>query len=136
MPRGSAALIGDFCQPYYATIIQEENRTRRYCWICGYTNFPRWKLEICDYCGNVCANCKEWHDKAAPSLHQRKKYKLQVISDHDALNNQGDRASVELPATVPPRSPSPKRKRMKQMTLMGVYKSQAKSAKLATKPKT
>lgn len=133
---------GDFSHPYYSTISKEENHTRRYCFICGWSNIPRYKLEICDHCGNVCSKCKEFHGKAAAWLHKREKYKLKVISDKEALSNVADKLKqpaaprgrvVDLEAE---RDESPKRPKFKQTTLMGFQRAKAKSAKPAIKPKT
>ncbi len=132
----------DFSNPYYSTISKEENHTRRHCWICGWSNIPRYKLEICDLCGNVCSKCKEFHDKAGDFLHKREKYTLKVISDKEALSNVGDKLKEHRGRPAQPidveqeRDESPKRPKFKQTTLMGFQRAKAKSAKPAITPRT
>lgn len=139
---GKTSGNGDFSNPYYSTISKEENHTRRYCSICGWSNIARHKLEVCDLCGNVCTKCKEWHDKAAGWLHQREKYTLKVISDQEALNNVGDKLKDQEPQrgrvieVEAERDESPKRPKFKQTTLMGFQRAKAKSVKPAIKPRT
>lgn len=132
----------DFSNPYYSTISKEENHTRRYCQICGWGNNPRYRLEICDLCGNVCAKCKEFHDKAAGWLHERQKYTLKVVSDKEALSNVKDKLKeprgrpAELVVVEDERDASPKRPKFKQTTLFGFQRAKAKSARPAITPRT
>lgn len=124
---------GDFEDPYYKFISQEEAHTRRYCFICGWGNIPRIKLRVCDFCGNVCLKCQEYHENAKALLHHRPDPKLtiKIISDEEALGNKKDKVTKRK---EPERELSPKRPKLKQ-SLLGFHSKTASSKRPAKAPK-